>query len=74
MSNQLLAELRAKSWMELSSADIIARDRVVHGWFSDDQPGEERLAFRVAAESIPDMRNVEEHIVAASPDSGGGQR
>jgi hypothetical protein len=40
-------------------------DRVVHLWFSDDQPREERPTFRVAAENIPGVRRVEEHIVAA---------
>ena len=75
ISDQLLAELRAKNWVDLSSADIIVRDRVVHLWFSDDQPREERLTFRVAAENIPGVRRVEEHIVAPpAPDRGEGQR
>ena len=78
IGDQLLAELRGKKWVDISSADIIVRDRVVHIWFSDDQPREERLTFRVAAENIPGVLRVEEHIVAApaleaAPESGEGQ-
>jgi len=78
IGDQLLRELKAKSWVDISSADIIVRDRVVHIWFSDDQPREEQLTFRVAAENIPGVRRVEEHIVAppapeAAPGSGEGQ-
>jgi CBS domain-containing protein len=78
IGDQLLAELRGKKWVDISSADIIVRDRVVHLWFSDDQSREERLTFRVAAENIPGVLGVEEHIVAtpaleAAPESGEGQ-
>ncbi len=52
---QLLAEL----------ADIIVRDGVVHIWVSDDRPGKERHALRIAAGNIPGVRGVEEHIVPA---------
>jgi CBS domain-containing protein len=75
IGDQLLAELRGKKWVDISSADIIVRDRVVHLWFSDEQPREERLTFRVAAENIPGVLRVEEHIVAApTPEAapGGG--
>jgi CBS domain containing-hemolysin-like protein len=77
IGDQLLAELRGKNWVDISSADIIVRDRVVHLWFSDDQSREERLTFHVAAENIPGVQRVEEHIVApptlgAAPDDGGG--
>jgi CBS domain-containing protein len=78
IGDRLLAELREKKWVDISSADIIVRDRVVHLWFSDDQPQEERLTFHVAAENIPGVLRVEEHIVAAptsgvAPGGGGGQ-
>jgi CBS domain-containing protein len=78
IGDQLLAELKAKSWVDLSSADIIVRGGVVHFWFSDEQPREERLTFRVAAENIPGVRRVEEHIVAppasgVAASGGGGQ-
>jgi CBS domain-containing protein len=38
IGDQLLAELKAKSWVDLSSADIIVRGRVVRLCFSDEQP------------------------------------
>jgi CBS domain-containing protein len=78
IGDQLLAELKAKSWVDLSSADIIVRGGVVHLWFSDEQSREMRLTFRVAAENIPGVRHVEEHIVAppasgVAAGGGGGQ-
>jgi len=42
----------------------LATTTSAHLWFSDEQPREERLTFRVAAENIPGVRRVEEHIVA----------
>ena len=63
ISEQLLGELKRAKWARLSAADILVRDRVVHLWFSDEQSGEERQALRVAAENIPGVRRVEEHIV-----------
>jgi CBS domain-containing protein len=73
IGHRLLAELRSKSWVHLSSADIIVRDGVVHLWFSDDQPHEERLTFRVAAENIPGVRRVEEHVVTPPRGDSGEQ-
>jgi CBS domain-containing protein len=60
---KLLAELKGPEWVHAWAADIIVRDRVVHLWFSDDRPEEERQAVRVAAENTPGVRQVEEHIV-----------
>jgi hypothetical protein len=78
IGDQLLAELQGKKWVNMSSADIIVWDRVVHLWFSDDQPRVERLTPRVAAENIPGVRRVEEHVVVppapeVAPGGGGGQ-
>jgi CBS domain-containing protein len=62
---KLLAELQGQKWVHAWAADIIVRDGVVHFWVSDDRPEEERQALRVAAENIPGVRGVEEHIVPA---------
>jgi CBS domain-containing protein len=62
---KLLTELRDPKWVHTWAADIIVRDGIVHIWVSDDRPGEERQALRVAAENIPGVRGVEEHIVPA---------
>jgi len=62
---KLLAELKGQEWVHAWAADIIVRDGVVHLWCSDDRPEEERRALRVAAENIPGVRGVKEHIVPA---------
>jgi len=62
---KLLQELQGQEWVRTWAADIIVRDGVVHIWVSDDRPEEERQALRVAAENIPGVRGVEEHIVPA---------
>jgi len=62
---KLITELQGEEWVHMWGADIIVRDRVVHLWFSDDRSDEERQAVRVAAENIPGVRQVEEHIVPA---------
>jgi CBS domain-containing protein len=62
---QLLAELRRQRWANIWAADIMVRDKVVHLWFSADESDAERQAVRVAAENVPGVRGVEEHIVPA---------
>ena len=63
---RLLAELSGREWVHTWASDIIVRDGVVHIWVSDDRPEEERHALRVAAENIPGVREVQEHIVPAA--------
>ena len=60
---KLIAELTGQEWVHMWGADIIVRDRVVHLWFSDDRSDEDRQAVRIAAENIPGVRQVQEHIV-----------
>jgi CBS domain-containing protein len=62
---RLLNELRGQRWANIWAADIMVREKVVHVWVADDQPEAERQALRVAAENIPGVRRVEEHIVPA---------
>jgi len=62
---KLIAELGKQEWAKLWAEDIVVRDKVVHLWFSEDQPEEERQAARVAAENIPGVRQVEQHLVPA---------
>jgi CBS domain-containing protein len=66
LRTKLLAELSGQEWTKVWAADIIVRDKVVHLWFSEDQPEEERHAVRVAAENIAGVREVEQHIVPAA--------
>jgi CBS domain-containing protein len=62
---RLITELTGQDWVHMWAADIIVRDRIVHLWFSDDRSEAERQAVRIAAENIPGVRQVEEHIVPA---------
>jgi CBS domain-containing protein len=60
----LLAELAQQQWAgRLWEQDIIVSNSVVHLWFGSDEPEERRQAVRVAAENIPGVRGVEEHVV-----------
>jgi CBS domain-containing protein len=58
---KLLAELKAQRWAEVSPANITVNDGVVHLWSSyvSDQ---ERKALIVAAEGIPGVRCVKDHM------------
>jgi CBS domain-containing protein len=62
---RLLAELGRQEWARIWPQDIIVSDRVVHLWFSSDEPEEKRQAVRIAAENIPGAHGVEEHVVPA---------
>jgi CBS domain-containing protein len=64
---KLLAELSRRDWVKLWAEDVIVKDGVVHFWLGDEQPEAEREALRVAAENIPGVRGVEEHIVPVPP-------
>jgi CBS domain-containing protein len=62
---RLLAELGREEWARVWPEDIIVRDGVVHFWLSSDEPEENKQALRVAAETTPGVRGVEEHVVPA---------
>ena len=62
---KLLTELQGQDWVHTWAADIIVRDGIVHIWISDDRPEQEKQALRIAAENIPGVHGVEEHIVPA---------
>jgi CBS domain-containing protein len=58
---KLLAELKAQKWAEVSPANVTVKDRVVHLW-SSYLSEQEKRALVVAAESIPGVRRVEDHM------------
>src|SRR5579883_2692822 len=64
---RLLAELNGREWARVWPEDIVVKDGVVHLWLSDDRSEDERAALRVAAENVPGVRRVEEHLVPAPP-------
>jgi len=59
--DQFLAELKAQKWAEVSPANITVKDGVVHLW-SSYYSDQEKRALVVAAESIPGVRRVEDHM------------
>jgi CBS domain-containing protein len=60
---RLLAELGREEWAKFWPEDIIVRDGIVHFWLSLDEPEANKQALRVAAETTPGVRGVEEHVV-----------
>jgi CBS domain-containing protein len=62
--HRLLAELKGQQWTRIWPSSIIVKDRIVHIWCSADSSDAERQALRVAAENIPGVQGVEEHVVA----------
>ena len=62
---RLLAEFDAQPWAHMLAKNVIVRNGVVHLWgFVENE--DERQAFRVAAESMPGVKTVEDHL-ARSP-------
>ena len=59
--DRLLAELKAQKWAEVSPANIMVKDGVVHLW-SSYYSDQEKRALVVASESIPGVRRVEDHM------------
>jgi CBS domain-containing protein len=65
--DRLLAELRSQRWAEVAPANITVKDGVVHLWSSYISEAERR-ALTVAAEGIPGVRRVEDHMRAVGSD------
>lgn len=61
--NRLVAELRNQAWSHLSEPDIVVSGGVVHFWGVVGSD-EERRALRVAAENVPGVRDVEDHMIS----------
>jgi len=59
--DDLLAELKAQRWAEVAPANITVKDGVVHLW-SSYLSEQEKRALVVAAENIPGVRRVEDHL------------
>ena len=66
---KLMAELTKQPWAPLVAIDIVVIGGVVQlsGAIMDAR---QRLALRVAAETIPGVRKVEDHLVWIEPMSG----
>jgi CBS domain-containing protein len=59
--DKLLAELKAQKWAEVSPANVTVKDGIVHLW-SSYYSEQEKRALIVAAENIPGVRGVEDHM------------
>jgi len=59
--DRLLNKLNAQSWANLALKNILVQDGVVHLWgFVATE--EERRALRLAAENVPGVKTVEDHL------------
>ena len=59
--DKLLAELKVQRWAEVAPTNITVKDGVVHLW-SSYLSEQEKRALVVAAENIPGVRRVEDHL------------
>ena len=66
---RLRADLEKESWAPLATIDVAVTDGVVKltGALTDER---ERQALRVAAENIPGVKKVEDHLIWVEPTSG----
>ena len=66
---RLLAELKRQSWAPVGLIDVIVKDGVVNlsGALTDER---ERQAMRIAAENIPGVKKVADHLVWIEPNTG----
>lgn len=65
----LLAEMQKESWAPAAMVNVVVRDGVVELWgvIIDER---QREALKVAAENIPGVRAVKDHMVWVEPTSG----
>src|SRR5215213_71187 len=63
---QLVAELKSQPWAHLYADDIVVEDGVVH-LHGTVRTEDERRALRIAAESVPGVRSVEDHLRVWTP-------
>jgi osmotically-inducible protein OsmY len=65
----LVAELKKQTWAPVGTIDVIVRNGVVtlSGVLLDER---QREALRVAAENIPGVLKVEDHVAWMDPASG----
>jgi CBS domain-containing protein len=60
---QILADLDRQPWAKVWAADVIVKDGIVHLWVGAERSPEELSALRVAAENIPGVKKIEEHLM-----------
>lgn len=67
--DKLLAEIQKQEWAPIATANVVVRDGVVELWgmIVDER---QREALKVAAENIPGVKAVKDHLVWIEPTSG----
>jgi CBS domain-containing protein len=67
--DRLLAEIHKQEWAPIATASVVVRDGVVELWgmIVDER---QRDALKVAAENIPGVKAVKDHLVWIEPTSG----
>ena len=65
----MLAEFKKQQWAPVASTDVVVHDGVVDLWgmIIDER---QRNALKVAAENIPGVTGVKDHLVWIEPTSG----
>jgi CBS domain-containing protein len=61
---QLLAKLKSEPWASIAMKNVVVTEGTVHLWGIVESE-EERRALRVAAETVPGVRGVEDHLTRA---------
>jgi CBS domain-containing protein len=66
---QMLAEMQKQKWAPAAMVNVVVRDGVVELWGAivDER---QREALKVAAENIPGVKGVKDHLVWVEPTSG----
>ena len=66
---QLMDEVQKAEWAPSATIDVVVRDGIVELWgvIIDDR---QRAALKVAAENIPGVKDVKDHLVWVEPMSG----
>jgi CBS domain-containing protein len=67
--DQLIAELNKREWAPMAMTNVVVRDGVVELWGAilDER---QREAMKVAAENIPGVKTVKDHLAWIEPTSG----
>jgi len=66
---QLMAEFRKQEWAPVAMVNVVVKDGVVELWGAivDER---QRAALKVAAENMPGVKGVKDHLVWIEPTSG----
>jgi osmotically-inducible protein OsmY len=66
---RLTTELKAQPWASMLTKNIVVENGAVH-LFGFVRSDEERRALRIAAENVPGVTKVEDHLVRREPSGG----